>query len=97
MRPIRGLVLAICASLVAWGMFRMASDAPVERLVSNMGDYVKAHPQDANGYYTLGRIHYLAFALNAREIASSQDGQNMFSPGRPIERPHDRNATGRRR
>ena len=73
-------------------MFRMPSNAPVERLVSNMGDYVKAHPQDANGYYTLGRIHYLAFALNAKEIPSTQDGQNMFSPGRPIEQPHDRNA-----
>src|ERR1039457_3287752 len=92
MRTIRCLVLASCAALGAWGMFRMPSNAPVERLVSNMGDYVKAHPQDANGYYTLGRIHYLAFALNAKEIPSTQDGQNMFSPGRPIEQPHDRNA-----
>src|ERR1039457_2305445 len=92
MRTIRCLVLASCAALGAWGMFRMPSNAPVERLVSNMGDYIKAHPQDANGYYTLGRIHYLAFALNAKEIPSTQDGQNMFSPGRPIEQPHDRNA-----
>ncbi len=94
MRLNRVLLLAAAsllatASMVAWGKFAMPVNAPVERLVSNMAAYVKAHPRDANGYYTLGRIHYLAFALNATEIPSDQDIQSSRHPGRPAGEPHD--------
>ena len=86
MRLNRFLVLAT-ASMVAWGKMAMPTNAPVERLVSTMSDYVKANPQDANGYYTLGRIHYLAFALNATEIPSDQEIQSSRNPGRPAGQP----------
>ena len=43
----------------------MPSDAPVERLTKNIEAYVKAHPEEANGHYTLARLHYIMFALRS--------------------------------
>lgn len=34
---------------------------PVERLAANTEAYIAEHPNEPQGYYTLGRIHYLAF------------------------------------
>lgn len=45
----------------------MLVDAPISRLLVNVAAYVKQHPQDSNGYYTLGRIHYFAFAAPTRQ------------------------------
>jgi hypothetical protein len=80
--------LVVCGKFVAWGKFAMPTNAPVERLVSNMADYVKAHPRDANGYYTLGRIHYLAFTLNSTEIPDPELQTSRY-PGRPAGQPRD--------
>ena len=44
------------------------SEAPVERLIRNVTRYVEEHSEDAAGYYTLGRIHYLAFVHEAKSI-----------------------------
>jgi hypothetical protein len=53
------------------------SDAPIDRLLSNADSYVKENPNDANGYYILGRIHYLAFA-NQQVVGSyKEDGTNL--------------------
>jgi hypothetical protein len=46
--------------------------APVEILARNAAIYVEAHPEDANGWYVLGRIHYLAFAKGVSELGISQ-------------------------
>jgi hypothetical protein len=35
---------------------------PLNRLLENVGQYVKQQPNDAKGHYTLGRLHSLAFA-----------------------------------
>jgi len=43
--------------------------APVERLIANISRYIEEHPNDAQGYYTLGRVHGLAFVLRTRQIA----------------------------
>jgi hypothetical protein len=84
--------LVVWGKFVAWGKFAMPTNAPVERLVSNMAEYVKTHPRDANGYYTLGRIHYLAFALNSPEIPSDQEMQSSRYPGHPAGQSHDPSA-----
>jgi hypothetical protein len=68
MRLMRYVALANGAAVALLGHFAPPTNAPVERLLSNVGAYVKSHPQDANGYYTLGRIHYLAFELNATTL-----------------------------
>ncbi len=41
---------------------KVGTDVPVSRLISNVGAYVRVHPNDAQGYYVLGRVHSLAFA-----------------------------------
>jgi hypothetical protein len=89
MRLIRILLPLHLAALATWSMFMSPSNAPVERLVANVGEYVKSHPQDPKGYYTLGRIHYLAFALNAKTLRYHGQGDsitpfNDFHPGHAV-------------
>jgi hypothetical protein len=42
--------------------------APVDRLIKSTHAYLAAHPAEADAHYTLGRIHYLAFARGAQSI-----------------------------
>jgi hypothetical protein len=35
---------------------------PADRLIANTEAFIKENPKNAEGYYTLGRIHYLVFA-----------------------------------
>lgn len=57
------LFVVAVASLPAAAVFvRIDEPVPVDRLVNNVGAYVEAHPNDATGHYTLGRIHSLAYA-----------------------------------
>jgi len=55
---------------VAAGMFARPSYVPVDRLLGNATAYVQEHPSDASGYYTLARIHYLAFVNKSFVIAT---------------------------
>jgi hypothetical protein len=50
------IMLALCSSQ-ALAKFAMPGEVPVERLIKNVGAYVKEHPKEAQGYYTLGRVH----------------------------------------
>jgi len=61
------LSIALNASTV-WSMFASPTDVPADRLVKNATAYVNEHPDDAAGYYTLARIHYLAFANKSFEV-----------------------------
>jgi hypothetical protein len=45
-------------------------DVPVNRLILNTGQYIKAHPKDSEGYYLLGRLHSFAFAGNSKTAES---------------------------
>jgi hypothetical protein len=46
-----------------WGMFvDLTEPVPTDRLIKNLEAYAKEHPDDPGGYYTLGRVHSLAFA-----------------------------------
>jgi hypothetical protein len=47
------------------GMFAQPQYVPVERLIENATAFIQQNPNDASGYYTLGRIHYLAFVNKA--------------------------------
>jgi hypothetical protein len=88
LRVILGLVLA-CLTLPATAMFVFPPEAPVDRLAQNVAAYVKDHPDDAMGYYTLGRIHHLAFALKQDKLrATERSGKlptvpAMFNSGSP--------------
>ena len=77
-------VVLLVASL-AYGMFAMPVEAPVDRLIANCTAYIKEHPQDARGYYTLGRVHYLALwfgrdAVGTYPAHGKQGGQLPILP-----------------
>jgi hypothetical protein len=58
---------------VAAGRFAGHNYLPVDRLIENAAAYIREHPQDASGYYTLARIHYLAFVNKAFVAATLID------------------------
>lgn len=67
----------------ARGMFLRPELEPVDRLVKNAETYAQSHPSDAAALYTLGRIHYLAFALRIGAVPCfppNEDGQRLPAP-----------------
>jgi hypothetical protein len=58
---------------VAAAKLAMPTYLPVDRLIENTMAYIREHPQDASGYYTLARIHYLAFINKAFVAATLSD------------------------
>lgn len=79
---IRALFSALIVSSVSpfnfgkWAPLPPGVEVPVERLLNNVGAYIRQHPQDAQGYYALGRLHSLAYAeqtsTGIRNSASQQ-------------------------
>ncbi|MBI1370928.1 MAG: hypothetical protein GC162_20025 [Planctomycetes bacterium] len=69
MKPIirAAVVIAQLASLAS-AMFAPPTDAPVDRIVKNATAYVTEHPDDASGYYVLGRTHYLAWTTKSGAV-----------------------------
>jgi hypothetical protein len=61
------LILTLPRANALW--VRSGADVPVERLIPNVERWIREHPNDANGYYTLGRIHYLAGDLQTRTVS----------------------------
>ncbi|MBI5725481.1 MAG: hypothetical protein HZA50_16105 [Planctomycetes bacterium] len=62
-----------------------SSAAPVERLIKSVTAYIKEHPNDAKGYYTLGRVHYLAFSMKSAKLvvwqAVDETGKKLLGLG----------------
>lgn len=72
------LTLLVCLSNnVVNAKFAEPTYAPVERLIANATAFVKENPKNAHGYYTLGRIHYLAFASKVFWVPATD---NIFPP-----------------
>jgi hypothetical protein len=72
-------------------MFKSPNPAPVDRLIRNVEAYLKENPKDAQGYYALGRIHYLAYSLKSDEVATFREGDanklpalSDFPPSAPL-------------
>ena len=55
-------VLLISVGGLASAMFAQPQMVPVDRIIENAKAYLEDNPEDPRGHYTLGRIHYLAFA-----------------------------------
>lgn len=72
--PSRSRILAAClasacvASALGHGM--IPRDAPVERLIENISEQLKKHPDDPEWYYRLGRVHMLALERKSNFIPS---------------------------
>jgi hypothetical protein len=63
--------------------FLPTEPVPVERLIKNVTTYIAAHPNDAQGYYILGRIHSRAFAENTEILRASMTS----TAGQPLKLP----------
>ena len=58
------------------GRFPAPTYAPVERLIANASAHTREEPNDANGYYILGRLYYMAFASKTPIILESWPGKD---------------------
>jgi hypothetical protein len=85
MRIRLGLVAALVSIWAgpAWGRFAYPQEVPVERLVKNVGAYVKEHPKDAQGYYTLGRVNYLALSMKSTTVRAFEAADPKNLPAVP--------------
>ncbi len=65
-----GAVTMMFGTLVSstWAKWMLPTQMPIKRLLTNIRDYIKKHPMDAHGYYTLGRINSAAFAQDTESI-----------------------------
>jgi len=59
------LILVLLGACAAMGMWARPSYVPVDRMIANATAYIAEEPNDPSGYYTLARIHYLAFVDKA--------------------------------
>ncbi len=62
----RGLFVAVVSVLSIACMahaivFPLATYVPFDRLIANTEAFIKGHPNDPQGYYTLARMHYFTF------------------------------------
>lgn len=62
------LTIGLLIAPSVWAKWARPTDMPVARLLKNVRTYVAAHPKEAKGYYTLGRINSAAFALDTENI-----------------------------
>ncbi|MEZ4648620.1 MAG: hypothetical protein R3E97_07495 [Candidatus Eisenbacteria bacterium] len=69
---VASLVTILLASTSA-AMFIGPTLAPIDRVVRNLEAYVTEFPADAEGYFLLGRAHYLAWSTRSRSIPSRPD------------------------
>ena len=83
MKRLFGLLAAGLACSAADARFMMPELVPADRLVKNAEAFVQKNPRDAAGYYTLGRIHYLAFVLKVGSVPAHRADAN----GRPQPAP----------
>jgi hypothetical protein len=84
MRTNRYFFLILLVSLYASpadAMFVGPTYAPVNRLIANTTAFVKENPGNAHGYYTLARIHYLAFINKASVVGvTNEDSPPRIAP-----------------
>ena len=68
------ILLVLLYGRIVYALFPAPLYAPVERLITNTTAYIKENPENAHGYYTLGRIHYLAFVNKAAIVGTTGPG-----------------------
>lgn len=71
------LGLLAAAGLTASGTFAMfipLQSVPVDRIIANLTAFSKEHPDDASGFYSLGRAHSLAFTKSVDQLPTYPSG-----------------------
>lgn len=70
--------LLLCPGMVH-AMFMQPHPIPLERVAKNTQAYIEQHPEEAEGYYTLGRIYYLGFINRALFVPGFDEGSEEQS------------------
>jgi hypothetical protein len=82
------LLLIMAVSTLASARFTTPEMIPVDRLVKNAEAFLAKHRNEADAYYTLARIHYLAFSSNKNHVpayTTYPDGEERLIPSdRPV-------------
>ena len=78
---VSGLAAYLILPTTGHAMFMQPGPIPLERIATNTRTYIEAHPDDAAGYYTLGRIYYLGFVNQAALIPGFNEGADGQLPG----------------
>jgi hypothetical protein len=72
------MVSVLTGISTVFGHGLMPVDAPVARLVANLTEFVKEHPDDPDGYYRLGRVHTLALETGTGFVrVFEREGQTL--------------------
>lgn len=66
--------MAICHQTSATWLF--PNPVPVERLVENLTAYASENPNDAIGWYALGRVHSMAYIVGTTTLGAGYDRDN---------------------
>lgn len=74
------LALALSFTSMSHAMFMRPSLVPLDRIVKNTQAYVEEHPDDPEGFYTLGRCYYLGFFNKTTIIPAFEYGQEGKPP-----------------
>ena len=87
--PLLASLIGLLALPAAGRFMNLSEPVPIDRLVTNVGEYVERHPDDAAGHYTLGRIHSLAYAKLAFANPQAEDDPSTVRVT-PAERLNER-------
>jgi hypothetical protein len=75
-------LLVLTFAGITHAKFALPTYAPIDRLIKNTAAYIEENPKDPHGYYTLARIHYLAFVNKAALAPTIGEGPPpQIAPG----------------
>lgn len=81
MRQIVTSVAVICiASSDLFARWRAPPRLPLGRVANNIAAYIKEHPNEAHGYYLLGRVHDIAYTYATRDISAFIEDSAPYLP-----------------
>lgn len=71
------------SGLITYAKWARGTEVPLERLLKNTTEYIARNPNDAQGYYLMGRLHSLAYATEMKEIPVFNDKAGNQLPSLP--------------
>jgi hypothetical protein len=87
-RRLLAVIILVAAILPAQAHFaRLWEPVPTDRLFANVGRYVREHPKDPRGHYTLGRLHALVYSSGTRPVDKLDVVMKDWKSGKPVALP----------
>ncbi|MBI5725479.1 MAG: hypothetical protein HZA50_16095 [Planctomycetes bacterium] len=94
-----GVVLAVAVGFglteLAVAMAPQTNKVKIKDMVNDATAYIKQHPDDAKGYCTLGRIHFLAFSLKTNSLMMDRKSVDPAKTPSPYLSPHPISGDGK--